>query len=450
MADRRVVFQLDTVLLGDTIMFAQRGKQFRLFYRVDTEVGFHVEVDIKHVFRITRFFGDHRDHFFRYRRFIERGGGFRGHRSHHGRGRDRGGLSHGRCRRGSRRSRRYSRLHDGRGLRGRSRRRAGIGEYKFNAVVDRRIVFELDTVLLGDTIMFAQGGKQFRLFYRVNTEVSFHVEVDIKHVFGVTRFFGYHRDHFFHHRRFVERNRFRNHRSRYRGCRSLRGLRGLRSGLSHGRYRRGRSRSRRSRIVQNKFNAVADCRIVFELNSVLLVDTIVFTQGSKQFGLFHGIDTQIGFHIEVDIEHIFGVTRLFADHFDDLFRHRRFIKRDRFRGHRSRSRYRGCRSLRGHRGLRGGLGNRRYHRGHRRRGRNSGGFGAVDGVYFVHKRLGAFHYQGGFNAVLVVVFNAKGVLHHFQDGGLLAGNFFQPRLVFGFIRNARFAHLPHFFEQSHT
>ena len=180
---------------------------------------------------------------------------------------------------------------------------------------------------------------------------------------------------------------------------------------------------------------MADRRVVFQLNTVLLGNTVMFAQRGKQFSLFNGVDTEVGFHVEIDIKHIFGITRLFGYHFDDFFRHRRFIERNRFYN-RSWSRYRG------HRGLRGGLGNRRYRRGRR----NHGGFNAVDGIYFIYKRLGSFHHQGGFNAVPVVVFNAKGVLHHFQDGGLLAGNFFQPRLVFGFIRDARFAYLPHFFE----
>ena len=48
--------------------------------------------------------------------------------------------------------------------------------------------------------------------------------------------------------------------------------------------------------------------------------------------------------------------------------------------------------------------------------------------------------------MLVVVFNAKRILHHFQHRGLLAGNFFQPSLVSGFVGNAGFAFLPHFFE----
>ena len=171
---------------------------------------------------------------------------------------------------------------------------------------------------------------------------------------------------------------------------------------------------------------MANGRIVFELDTVLLGDTIVFTQAGKQFSLFHRINTQVGFHIQVNIQHVFGVTRLFGYHAHYFFGHSRFVQRRSF-GSRRRS----------------GL----SHRGRRRYSRGSGfHVMRVNGVYFIHKRLGAFHHQSGLHAMLVVVFNAKGVLHHFQHGGLLAGNFFQPSLVFGFVGDARFAFLPHFFQ----
>ena len=153
----------------------------------------------------------------------------------------------------------------------------------------------------------------------------------------------------------------------------------------------------------------------------------MFAQRRKELGLFDGVNTQVGFHIQVNIQHIFGVTRLVAHHFDHFFCYRRLIQRGGFRG-------------------RGRSGGHRSGRSRRAHGRGGFGFMRVDGVYFIHKRLGAFHHQGGFHAVAVVVFNAKGVLHHFQHRSLLAGNFFQPRFVFGLVRNARFAFLPHFFK----
>ena len=44
MADRRVILQLDTFLLGNAVMFAHCGKKFSLFDRINAEVGFHIQV----------------------------------------------------------------------------------------------------------------------------------------------------------------------------------------------------------------------------------------------------------------------------------------------------------------------------------------------------------------------------------------------------------------------
>ena len=165
MADSRIVFQLDAVLLGDTVMFAHCGKKFSLFDRINAEVGFHIQVQIKHIFRITSLFGYHFDYFFRYRRFIKRGRRFSG-RSHHG-------LCHRSSLYGSRRGR-YRRLgHRRSGHRGRGF--TCIRKYKVNAMADCRVVFQLDAVLLGNAVMFTQGSKEFSLFDRINAEVGFHI-----------------------------------------------------------------------------------------------------------------------------------------------------------------------------------------------------------------------------------------------------------------------------------
>ncbi len=157
----------------------------------------------------------------------------------------------------------------------------------------------------------------------------------------------------------------------------------------------------------------------------------MLTQRSKKFSLFDGINAEVGFHIQVNIQHIFGVTRFFANHFDNFFGYADFVQRDRRSGHR-RGRYRRL----GYRRL-------RHRSGHRGRGF---GIVGVNRVHFINKRLGAFHYQGGFYAVAVVVFNAQGVLHNFQHRGFLAGNIFQPSRVFGFVGDTGFALLPHFFK----
>ena len=168
---------------------------------------------------------------------------------------------------------------------------------------------------------------------------------------------------------------------------------------------------------------MADSRIVFQLDAVLLGNTIMFAQGSKKFSLFDRINAEVGFHIQVNIKHIFRITRLFAYHFNYFFGYAGFIQRYR-------------RSGRSRRGL--------HHRS------RSLGLVRVNRVHFIHKSLRTFHYQGGFYTVAIVILNTQGVLHNFQHRGFLAGNGFQPRSVFGFISDTGFPLLPYFFKQSHT
>ena len=160
----------------------------------------------------------------------------------------------------------------------------------------------------------------------------------------------------------------------------------------------------------------------------------MFAHGGKHLGLFYRVNTEVRFHIQIQFQHVLGVTRLFRDHGNNLFGYRGFIQR---LGRRSRY----CRRS----GSRYG---RRLHRrcGRFRRGRDS----CVDGVDFIHKGLRTFHNQIRFYAVAVIVFHAQRILHNFQHRGLLTGNFPQPSLVFGGVRDTRLALLPHFFQKRHA
>ena len=189
MADSRIIFKLNTFLLGNAVMLAHSGKQFGLFYRINTQVGFHIQVQVQHVFGVTGFFSYHRHNFFAHLGRVQLAGG------RFGRG--------GRCRyrRGlSRRGRGYrSRLgHRGRRLRsrccrlsGRSRRTftAGIGNGVFNNGANGLVIFKLYAFLAGNVVRLAHDGKQFSLFYRINTQIGFHIQVQVQHILRITGLF---------------------------------------------------------------------------------------------------------------------------------------------------------------------------------------------------------------------------------------------------------------------
>ena len=56
-----------------------------------------------------------------------------------------------------------------------------------------------------------------------------------------------------------------------------------------------------------------DCRIIFKLHTFHLGKSIHIPHSGKEFGLFNGVYTKVGFHIKVHIKHIFGVARFLGD-----------------------------------------------------------------------------------------------------------------------------------------
>ena len=192
MADSRIIFQLDAFLLGNTVMFAHSGKQFGLFDGVNAQIGFHIQIQIQHIFRIAGLFGHHSHNFithlgrvqFARRRFRRRLGRRSRHRGNLGRrSRSRYGFH---CR--GYLSRRGRRLR--RGRLSRAVRRVGVRHGVFNNGANRRVVFQLHAFLFGDMVRFAHNGKQFGLFDRINTQIGFHIQIQIQHILRIAGLFG--------------------------------------------------------------------------------------------------------------------------------------------------------------------------------------------------------------------------------------------------------------------
>src|SRR3989339_1467833 len=59
MPDGRIIFERDPLLARYGIMLADRSEKLVLLDRVNAEISFHVQIDIKHVFRGASFSRDH-------------------------------------------------------------------------------------------------------------------------------------------------------------------------------------------------------------------------------------------------------------------------------------------------------------------------------------------------------------------------------------------------------
>ena len=60
------------------------------------------------------------------------------------------------------------------------------------------------------------------------------------------------------------------------------------------------------------------CREVAELHVLLTLDAVCLADGGEGFGLLHGVDAEVGFEVEVHLQHVLGVAGLVRDDFEDF------------------------------------------------------------------------------------------------------------------------------------
>ncbi len=58
-------------------------------------------------------------------------------------------------------------------------------------------------------------------------------------------------------------------------------------------------------------------RVVAELEFVVAFDVVGGADGGEEFGLFDGVDAEVGFEVEVEVEHVGWVAGLFGDESED-------------------------------------------------------------------------------------------------------------------------------------
>ena len=153
----------------------------------------------------------------------------------------------------------------------------------------------------------------------------------------------------------------------------------------------------------------------------------MLAHGGEQLGLLDGVYAEVGFHVEVQLQHILGVAGLFGDHPEDLFLYGILV-------------HAGGRGL-GRRGRRCGR------RGGPGRGGRHHGFGPGRG----HGDRGCkfFHRGGGPDAGCLFILYPEGVENRFQFWRLVSRDLFQPGLVAGGVLEAAFPRLPDAFQQRH-
>ena len=268
------------VVAGDVVGLADGGEQFGLFDGVDAEVGFEVEFEVEHLGWVAGLCGDELEDLRCHR--IDRG---------------RGGCDW--CD--------WCCCHwcgcwcGGRGCGA----EAGVDEA--DDVVEGGVVAEFELVVAGDVVRVADGGEQFGLLHRVDAEVGFEVEIEVEHLGRVAGLCG------------DELEDLRRHRIDHR-CGSDRRCWHWRYGCWRGGWCGGRWGGAEAGV--DEADDVVEGGVVAEFELVVAGDVVRVADGGEQFGLLHRVDAEVGFEVEIEVEHLGRVAGLCGDELEDLRRHR--------------------------------------------------------------------------------------------------------------------------------
>ncbi|MEI2825283.1 MAG: hypothetical protein V9F04_01995 [Dermatophilaceae bacterium] len=179
-------------------------------------------------------------------------------------------------------------------------------------VLDRREVAQLHGVVAFDLVVLADGGEDFGLFDGVDAEVGFEVKVGVEQVGRVTGQTSHDVDDLLHDLVATGGGRFRRGRGLGRGgCRRA-------HGSSDGRRGAG---LRHADLAADPPGDVLDGREVAQFHGVVAFDLVVIADRGEDFGLFDGVDAEVGFEVKVGVEQVGRVTGQTGHDLDDLLRH---------------------------------------------------------------------------------------------------------------------------------
>ncbi len=173
-------------------------------------------------------------------------------------------------------------------------------------VLEGGVVAEGEVVVAFDAVAVTDGGERFGLFDGVDSQVGFQVQVEVEHLGWIAGLFGHHRQHrvphLIHHHRSSGRSRNWFWLCRFVASR-LRCLFGDRA----------RSLDAVCPVV-DEVDDVLEGGVVAEGEVVVAFDAVTVADGGEGFGLFDGVDSEVGFQVEVEVEHLGWVAGLFGHH----------------------------------------------------------------------------------------------------------------------------------------
>ncbi len=178
----------------------------------------------------------------------------------------------------------------------------------------RGIVAQLAVLVARNVIGRADGREHFRLFHGVDAEVGFEIEIQVQHVFRIAGLLYHQREN-----AFLDGIASGDLRRCRRGRRFLSDHRACRRGGFDFflRCRRGRGQVRP--LLIHETDHVRQRGIVAQLAVLVARNVIRRADGREHFRLFHGVDAEVGFEIEIQIQHVFRIAGLLYDQRENAF-----------------------------------------------------------------------------------------------------------------------------------
>ena len=168
MGERRVIAQLAAFIARNAVNLANGSKHLRLFHSIHAEVGLKVEVEIQHVLGVASLLDDKSENSLfndtipvQFRR-----------RAH-------------RCSQLNIFFFDYGRLH-GSGGGGCIDQVRALLKHEADHMRQRGVIAQLTAFIARDVVDLANGREHFRLLYGIDAEVRLKVQIEIKHVLGIT------------------------------------------------------------------------------------------------------------------------------------------------------------------------------------------------------------------------------------------------------------------------
>ena len=181
-------------------------------------------------------------------------------------------------------------------------------------VRQRREVAQLEVLIARNVVGRADRREHLRLLDGVNAEVGFQIEIEVQHVLGIAGLLGHNLQDLF-----LDRSSIVGCSAAQRGCDVGRALaRRCSTGAGVG----SRSCSGQVRpLLIHELDHVRQRRIVAQLAVLVARNVVDLADGREHLRLLDGVDAEVGFEIEVQIQHVFRIAGLLHHQLQDAFLH---------------------------------------------------------------------------------------------------------------------------------